>query len=261
MSKPDELPEEPESGYLTRSHFRMPKSKAATKSKVAPKAKALKPAKVAKVVAKSDKSVLALKQKSAKANPIKSEASKLNITKAAPKQAKVKVEAKGKDAVKSMPKQKGLNLKQEEQGKAALEKEGMKASQDVNEVTRQFPKKPLTGKVKPEAKVVPVAAETETSASEAATEETETVVTSNKKVKLDISANDSSDKLSKKWQALYKKAQGQKTEPYNMKNRYESQTAILHKILGWGFILDNKNDRLEVLFQDGIKYLISNYKP
>ena len=46
-----------------------------------------------------------------------------------------------------------------------------------------------------------------------------------------------------------------------MKAVFEEKTAILHKVLGWGYILSNRNDRLEVLFKDGIKYLISNYKP
>jgi hypothetical protein len=35
---------------------------------------------------------------------------------------------------------------------------------------------------------------------------------------------------------------------------------LMHKVLGWGFVLSNLNDRLEVLFKDGIKVLISNYK-
>jgi hypothetical protein len=46
-----------------------------------------------------------------------------------------------------------------------------------------------------------------------------------------------------------------------MRGSFEERTAIVHKVLGWGYILANRNDRLEVLFKDGIKYLISNYKP
>jgi hypothetical protein len=63
-----------------------------------------------------------------------------------------------------------------------------------------------------------------------------------------------------KWQGLYSKANKLPAPPYNMKNTYEKQTPIKHKTLGWGYITDNKNGRLEVLFEDGIKYLISNYK-
>ena len=63
-----------------------------------------------------------------------------------------------------------------------------------------------------------------------------------------------------KWASLYSKAQKIPVSPYNLKSQYEPETAIQHKTLGWGYILDKKNDRLEVLFENGIKYLISNYK-
>jgi hypothetical protein len=67
-------------------------------------------------------------------------------------------------------------------------------------------------------------------------------------------------KLTTKWQSYQNKARSIKTTPYNMKNQYEKSAGIQHKTLGWGYIIDNRNGRLEVLFQDGIKYLISNYK-
>lgn len=66
--------------------------------------------------------------------------------------------------------------------------------------------------------------------------------------------------MSLKWSALYKKSKNLEALPYNMRHSYEPKTAIVHKILGWGFILNNKNDRLEVLFKDGVKTLISNYR-
>ena len=66
--------------------------------------------------------------------------------------------------------------------------------------------------------------------------------------------------LNKKWENLYTKAGQIKSAPYNMRSSYEAQTGLEHKVLGWGFILSNKNDRLEVLFESGIKVLISNYK-
>jgi hypothetical protein len=34
----------------------------------------------------------------------------------------------------------------------------------------------------------------------------------------------------------------------------------MHKVLGWGFIISNINDRLDILFETGVKTLISNYK-
>lgn len=64
----------------------------------------------------------------------------------------------------------------------------------------------------------------------------------------------------KKWTSLQKKHG--KTEPksYNMREEYSERTPIQHKIHGWGFIISNTNDRLEVLFESGIKTLISNHK-
>lgn len=66
--------------------------------------------------------------------------------------------------------------------------------------------------------------------------------------------------LNQKWNSLYRKAQENDAKPYNMKHTYEPKTPIVHKLLGWGYILNNKNDRLEVLFKDGVRFLISNYK-
>lgn len=66
--------------------------------------------------------------------------------------------------------------------------------------------------------------------------------------------------LAQKWTSLFKKADTIESKPYNMKQSYSEKTAIVHKVLGWGYIMANRNDRLEVLFKDGIKYLISNYK-
>ncbi len=68
------------------------------------------------------------------------------------------------------------------------------------------------------------------------------------------------EQLVKKWQSLYKKLDKIDTAKYNMRDKFNEETAISHKKLGWGFILSNVNDRLEVLFEDGIKNLISNYK-
>lgn len=67
-------------------------------------------------------------------------------------------------------------------------------------------------------------------------------------------------KLAAKWVALHEKAKAIPTQKYNMKNEFEKLTGIDHKVLGWGFVLENTNDRLEVLFKDGIRFLISNYR-
>jgi hypothetical protein len=82
-----------------------------------------------------------------------------------------------------------------------------------------------------------------------------------RKISIEASANEAASALAQKWVALNKKADQIETKPYNMKAVFEEKTAITHKLLGWGYILANRNDRLEVLFKDGIKHLISNYKP
>lgn len=63
-----------------------------------------------------------------------------------------------------------------------------------------------------------------------------------------------------KWLEAYEKHKAEKPAPYDMKAQFESNRPIQHKILGWGWILSNENDRLEVLFKDGKRMLISNYQ-
>lgn len=82
-----------------------------------------------------------------------------------------------------------------------------------------------------------------------------------RKISIEINPNEAASALVGKWTTLFKKAEQIDAKPYNMKAVFEEKTAITHKVLGWGYILANRNDRLEVLFKDGIKYLISNYKP
>jgi hypothetical protein len=81
-----------------------------------------------------------------------------------------------------------------------------------------------------------------------------------RKISIEASANEAASALSAKWNSLFRKADQIDAKPYNMRGMFEEKTAITHKVLGWGYILANRNDRLEVLFKDGIKYLISNYK-
>ena len=63
-----------------------------------------------------------------------------------------------------------------------------------------------------------------------------------------------------KWVELNKRYGKEKAQNYKMSEAFQALKPINHKILGWGFVLTNENDRLEVLFQNGIKMLISNYK-
>jgi hypothetical protein len=66
--------------------------------------------------------------------------------------------------------------------------------------------------------------------------------------------------LGKKWLALYQGSETSEAIPYKMTETYEPQMAIHHEVLGWGYILSKNNDRLEVIFKDGIRHLISNYR-
>ena len=63
----------------------------------------------------------------------------------------------------------------------------------------------------------------------------------------------------KKWVEIYEKHKGDKPQTYDMKATFEANKPLQHKILGWGWIMSNDNDRLEVLFKDGKRILISNY--
>lgn len=69
-----------------------------------------------------------------------------------------------------------------------------------------------------------------------------------------------SSQMGQKWASLFRKAQVKNAPAYNMRDTYEAKTGIMHKVLGWGYIVANRNDRLEVLFKDGVRFLISNYK-
>ena len=63
-----------------------------------------------------------------------------------------------------------------------------------------------------------------------------------------------------KWAELYKKYGKEKAVSYKMSETFATMIPMQHKVLGWGFVLTNENDRLEVLFETGIRILISNYK-
>ncbi len=63
-----------------------------------------------------------------------------------------------------------------------------------------------------------------------------------------------------KWAELYKKYGKEKAITYKMSDTFPTMIPVQHKVLGWGFVLTNENDRLEVLFETGIRMLISNYK-
>ena len=62
------------------------------------------------------------------------------------------------------------------------------------------------------------------------------------------------------WSELHQKHSSEKPQVYDMKAQFEAHRPLQHKVLGWGWIMSVENDRLEVIFQDGKRMLISNYK-
>ncbi len=77
------------------------------------------------------------------------------------------------------------------------------------------------------------------------------------KIKIDRQAM-SEDEI--RWAEFYNKHRSETPPEYNIREQYESKKPIMHKTFGWGYILSNEYDRLEVLFKDGKRMLISNRK-
>lgn len=68
------------------------------------------------------------------------------------------------------------------------------------------------------------------------------------------------NELTEKWAKLKEIDHDVKVQKYKMSDVYEPNTPIEHPLFGWGFILSLNNNRLEVLFESGIKMLVSNFK-
>lgn len=79
-----------------------------------------------------------------------------------------------------------------------------------------------------------------------------------KMAKPSVSAEE--QKLINKWTQLFEKAKEESPATYNMSHDYAPKSALKHKVLGWGYVLSSNNNRIEVLFEQGIKTLVSNYK-
>lgn len=78
-----------------------------------------------------------------------------------------------------------------------------------------------------------------------------------KKVKIDKTGL-SEDQA--KWVELHEKHKAEKPQNYSISGQFEAKKPLMHKLFGWGYILSNEYDRLEVLFEDGKRMLISNRK-
>ncbi|MFS4460967.1 hypothetical protein [Bdellovibrio sp. HCB2-146] len=109
---------------------------------------------------------------------------------------------------------------------------------------------------KPEAKIEKPAKE-EKKAKAPIVEEEAVAPKKEKKAKIDKTGM-SEDQL--RWAELHEKYKSVKANAYSIGGQFEAKTPISHKIFGWGFILSNEYDRLEVLFEDGKRMLISNRK-
>jgi hypothetical protein len=83
---------------------------------------------------------------------------------------------------------------------------------------------------------------------------------SKKELKKEVADAAITAEANKRWLELKGKHGGEKAVPYNMTATYAAHSSLVHKKFGWGFVLQNENDRLEVLFEHGSKHLISNYK-
>ena len=78
--------------------------------------------------------------------------------------------------------------------------------------------------------------------------------------KAEREAKEEADRLKEQWNELSTLSQGQLTKKYKLYENFEPNMAIDHPKMGWGYVLSSQNNRIEVLFEEGIKVLISNYK-
>ncbi|MFN8845299.1 MAG: hypothetical protein ACK5W9_00470, partial [Bdellovibrionales bacterium] len=83
------------------------------------------------------------------------------------------------------------------------------------------------------------------------------VAENTEKIKID---RDSMSDEQIKWAEMYNKFKDSQASLYDMKASFKAGAPIQHKVLGWGWVVSNDNDRLEVLFKDGKRILISNYR-
>lgn len=195
-----------------------------------------------------------------------SSSAKKVVKKVAPAKAKVVAKKAAKAPVKPAPKvaakpaakpvkQAPVKASKKEMAKAAVpEKVKSIPTKPVKEVVKSKPSVMSKKAVEPEIK--DEAGEEVAAVEEAGSSKAE----KNSKIKaIRIEKGNSADEKAK-WAELSKKYGKEKAANYKMSDTFVALTPIQHKVLGWGFILSNENDRLEVLFETGIRMLISNYK-
>ncbi len=145
-----------------------------------------------------------------------------------------------------------------------------KAVSDKNKVD----KKPVKSATLPTKKAKPVTHSTEKTADKKESVSVEKKVKGEKKPEKSVLVKKTSsrkkaveskkeEKLKQeneqKWEAFYKKAKGVKPTPFNISRQFQPVTPISHPVFGWGWIISNTNDRLEVIFKDKVRILLSNY--
>jgi hypothetical protein len=211
---------------------------AKTKAKAAKTVKTTVKVKVASKSHAKEKAVSAGKGKAVKAPPAKGLASKM-ISKMAEKVssvAKVAAVAKAVSVVKAVSK-----------GKTAPLKETKKNLADSRKISSDEPKTIL---------------ESQPALNESAEKKSKKKADKpSKKSNSDVAINLGKDDVNPMWYDFYKKNAGQEPSQYDMRAQFEANQPLMHKTLGWGWIVSNENDRLEVIFKDGKRMLISNYKP
>lgn len=65
----------------------------------------------------------------------------------------------------------------------------------------------------------------------------------------------------KKWLKLQKQLAIEKASDYRMTEDFELKAPISHKVHGWGVVMQKRDNYIDVLFEQGLKTLIVNYKP
>ncbi|MGZ3769748.1 MAG: hypothetical protein ACXVCP_07925 [Bdellovibrio sp.] len=178
--------------------------------------------------------------------------------------AKPAVEKKAAKAVKPVKPVEGKKAPLKKEAQVAVAAKAVKAEKpETAEVpaakvakgkTQLLEKAPVAKKVTEKKPII--ASEKPSAAKKEEVSETAKAPKKEKKVKLDKSFSEDQAK----WHELYDKYKSIKAPAYTITGQYEAKSPIQHKIFGWGFILSNEYDRLEVLFEDGKRMLISNRK-
>lgn len=160
--------------------------------------------------------------------------------------------------------------------KKVAKKKKVEAKKPVKKVAVK-PVQPKAAKAKVEKKSAPVKIQPEKAAKSsvpAPSTMSKTAVTLTKSVTVKVSGSkqvsENTDKIKIdrdamtdeqiKWAEMYNKYKDTQASSYDMKATFQAASPLMHKILGWGWIVSNENDRLEVLFKDGKRMLISNYR-